>query len=667
MTKIRFFGLLLILHLCSSAVAQKNWAVLNDSTIKLAAFGKYSKQSLSFTIDGSLNFKNVEVDPQPLFVRYEGRFDSEYRNAITLSKSLTDEKIQMEINLDSLQAPGIYVGGVRFRYVAEGNESKRLNARFTLLRPAPKLESSEIIRITISGGELESGSPFSILETGGLSDARSVKLISPDIFGVSMPGLIEFTPHVIDIPANSKTQIKYDLSPGAATRLPLGKLTGQMRITAPESPTPLIISWEILNRRNRGLIILLILGGAFVGSVIRNLLVPRKALLESRIKATTQMQRMRAYIDSDVRDAVWSKKFEACVAKLSSALMIRSVTIVAERENVDAAVTSVTNEFNELKTKFCEQVAVTKDNVRKLRDIFEADINISDSSFVSALEAFTKADVNYKNGQLDLAQELCKTSEQELLAFAVEYSRQLREVSNAMSSDSLVPVFIPGRGIFQKWVDDLKSQLPADNVDSIDKIKRFISNAEANKNNLKKFANAMINLVSSMLEGHLKTELLKAHGVWKKTMTSTFLDKDLPDRGKFAVLDQRKTALEKEVGLTSGDNLTTTQAGVQLGMNIALTVEIDSSLVEPRQLPGNGPAITPNIDLLGMVERDKYAFWRINFLQLLLVSFVMALGSYGLYYKDFIGTVPEMISIFVFAFGLDITLDSIKIAAKGGS
>jgi hypothetical protein len=92
-----------------------------------------------------------------------------------------------------------------------------------------------------------------------------------------------------------------------------------------------------------------------------------------------------------------------------------------------------------------------------------------------------------------------------------------------------------------------------------------------------------------------------------------------------------------------------------------------TSLVEPRQLPGNGPAITPNIDLLGMVERDKYAFWRINFLQLLLVSFVMALGSYGLYYKDFIGTVPEMISIFVFAFGLDITLDSIKIAAKGGS
>jgi hypothetical protein len=660
LAKQTFLTAIFAMMIANTIAQNKGWIKLKEETIKISAIGQFNIQLLSLIHDSTVFFEHVEVDSRPVFVRYEGRYDKAFENAFIVSKFSHGSKIEMKINLDSIKASGSYVGALRFNYKQEGKKLKTCDVDFTLVRPAAKLESPETIKMTISGGEVEYSTAFSILETGGISDVRNLKLISPDISGVSLANVIEFKPSAVIIPANTKAQIEYGLRQGASDNLPLGKLSGRMHITSPELPNPLVVSWEIINRCHPSVIFFLILGGAVLGAVVRNLLVPAKVVLESRIKATNQLQIMHAYIKNNVNDSLWSARFTICAEKLSDVIINRYVVSNAHRENIEAAIVSVTTEFKELQTEFTGFIAATTTRLTKLRVLFEMDVKINEPKFAGCKEMFNKAKDHFAARQITLADQACDLTERSLSDFANQYSKRLKVLSALLTHDRLIPAFIPpGEKIaFQTWLDEVKSQLLFQNFESVEDVKKFIPAAEAFKANMEKLANTLIGAVSGIVSGSGPT-IVKAFDDWKLRMTNYFLDETLEEADHFVRLEKSKVSMEKALGAVS-NSLATTQAGARNVRQNRNPGNIDSGLITQRQTPkdpGTKPGVPSYID---MAKQDKFAFWKANALQLIIVSGVMAVASYGLYYKDFIGTVPEMISIFVFAFGLDITLESIK-------
>lgn len=62
--------------------------------------------------------------------------------------------------------------------------------------------------------------------------------------------------------------------------------------------------------------------------------------------------------------------------------------------------------------------------------------------------------------------------------------------------------------------------------------------------------------------------------------------------------------------------------------------------------------------------QSSYTVTRRNWLlytgvQTVILVLILALGSYKFYGPSFIGTADELITMFLFAFGLDITVDSV--------
>jgi hypothetical protein len=118
---------------------------------------------------------------------------------------------------------------------------------------------------------------------------------------------------------------------------------------------------------------------------------------------------------------------------------------------------------------------------------------------------------------------------------------------------------------------------------------------------------------------------------------------------------QAKQELERHWTRVNGSVQQGTQAGTTDKAKSPMLLETGLSI------PETSPIDVVAIGGVEEVKKAKFQWLWLSLAQLAIVSVIMCIAAYGVYASSFVGRNEEMIGIFIFALGLDFTLDSIKL------
>jgi hypothetical protein len=666
LNKIAFKALLVLsaLSLSSFYAKGQEWIKREPtSTIDLITEEDTISVSIKLIVDPEVKFSDVTVESRPGSVRYNTRSDEKFYDAITTTKAKgKTPAITLNFNLKLLSEPGVYEVTVVFCHPSAGCKEVVLS----LNRPSAKLESVSPVSIHIEGNEITRKDPLSFQESGKLSNARNVSLTSPEFTGVKIKDIIEFESPYVTILAGKRTRVGYDLFPNAIDDLPLGETKGKMYISSTELTVPTTVEFTITNKRHKAWIMLCILLGAGLGLAVRKLIIPAQATSASRINGLLLVEAVSNKIKASA-DPQLKESLRTAILELNETLTQSEHSVGSGlAEKIDKAVADARTKINALLAAFEQDKSDVKTQIEKLASLFAHSSTVLKTSLYGAANKdvdearnfFIISNISGAKAKANAASDLLKQS-----------IKQVHENSKAfntiMKANSLYPTFIlnEAKEIFKQLESEMQTKIEGfiqpTTVDET--IKAYISGDEIYRNMVLIIEN-LVSIVNKQVEKVADADLTAKTSTWALTLRGNTAAQ-FANSLNFFHLVQSKKEMEDRWNQLNQVARQPAQAGADYaGPAKAMTFKEWADELEPSTPLPTPPAEQPVAEQKRKSKQQLQIWTALNVLITLLL---MSIAAYGVYAPKFIGHLEEMIEIFVFAFGLDVALQSIQtISAK---
>lgn len=313
----RVFRILLPLLAWAAAPAAAqptSWiALLRGAEYELRGTMDTAVARIPVQLDTAVRLSDVTL--QVVDVRRGMRFDETWHRAFSVSPAKDGDALLVHADLAAASLPGPYLLAVRA--TAPGKAPTVL--QMALVRPAAVLAAGplKLQRVLWPGSSTVTGT-LQVRETGGLSRADSLRLQGPTLLGPdggAVDGSLELQGMLPRLPPGGKAAVGYQLEGG----LPLGKSTGTLRIHSPQSAAPLEVPVEVVTRRSLLWLFLSVVAGLGAGWLLRVHAARRIELNQARLPGYDLAERMQAEV-TRTKDADFVGAVQRPLAALQAAL-----------------------------------------------------------------------------------------------------------------------------------------------------------------------------------------------------------------------------------------------------------------------------------------------------------------------------------------------------------
>lgn len=590
-----------------------------------------------------------------------------------------------------------------------------------IILPAAKLRSPGTLVIQevmglfgLFGSSLQS--PLALQETTGrsrLSEVRFAPLpISPD--DPAIDGRLAITLPNASVSARGEAKLTY----GKTGYFPLGVTKGSVELSAPQLAEALTIQYEIRRRLTGAYIILIILFGLLAGFVVRTVLKRRIELNQARLKAIEFGQRIEAEQERHP-DEDFHASLKDTFAKLKEAGSGQDASVIATTVNeANTALTTALNELNERR-------AVAENKLNELNQLVAVTASLPPAiqkpltAIEAALEA-ARAEFRRDNikGAKTQSETLRAQLASELQPLVSDWRVQLETCLLELSKDdvllptSLLAQWKAAVAALKPTIDQIIA-LPANatvvqisqtltavataQLTAREQIMRLGTGLQATLANVISVLGqvslpdrpAVEQLRQTILAFNAKgtqrvaqpeqavadlaNDLAELHRAWRTALLNQI--PNATDQNKKAVDDLLESRSYEQAARQVVQIIKNTNEGRLLGASVAAGPDLPAlaSLPALGISPFALPAVVTRMDRVTeapatleiLRSRTLRQLAQDTVFQTILVSLLLSITGYVLFQEKFVGTVPDWLGIFFWAFGLDITVDALLQAAKG--
>jgi hypothetical protein len=613
--------------------------------------------------------------------------------------------------------PGSYLVMVDFSYEGGAPETARpQSVTFTLSRPAPQLTSLRTVNVwqerwfretkTTAGRlQLKEESRKATVLGLGFTEVRAVVADRPN-----ETGRLQITPAADTIAPGSDLELKVDTD----GHFPIGETSGKIQVRAANLAAPLIIDYKVTSVRTSLWIAILAIFGALMGWLVRKFFQLKRERAHSLIAASEVLGALIAARTS-VPDATFVKAIQAAESALrTGASNKQPATIDAAVGVARAALATAQNELATRRTSLVAGLTPVRGVLKQLwqlppavgqrlnearaladsvllltnaQDIGQAQTaldengNTSWTALSNAAAAWRVAGAKYLDKLAQHPPPLPADGATRLSEAVAAWKTQFEKADNltSVSTEQLQAELLRAHNAYSQaraiagemragekelcaWARSLFVP-PADPgpFDALDKSAE--THADALGVDLAEPTNASPNPLQRELE---------ARAVWEKALLSTVPNAD-PATVKAALEKSewtaaaeaaRKLVVSKSPGggtaLNRTGGIAPAFAPPVTPAPLARAIALYSDPVISSSTPG-APEVTSGLtgevierEILSRAE-EKAVIW-----QSVLLSIIFIALAYAFYGGAWVGTLREMLGVFAWAFGLDLTADALS-------
>jgi hypothetical protein len=586
-----------------------------------------------------------------------------------------------------------------------------------LQRPAPDIVLGPPVvaeQVLAVWGDVSNPGLLTLEERSGkasLTEVRFTQLPDPTTTTTSSGGELEML--LISNSVPPRTVVKASvLSHG---NFPLGKSTGKIQIRARELEQPLVISYEVHTRRTRIWILVLVALGFAGGYLVRHVLRDCQEVAIARGAASDALREI-----NDAEPNVGDEIFCKVLAELRKALIEDARR--SQAAAIQAAAAKALQELSLAQKELADRVKQLNDQAQPLHACLHQKWQLPISLRPQLLAAVENIDavaqfVAEQNAQAG-SEKLKMMLEDELLYLTNSLGKWQREAGRYFAELNDAPPPLLDKGIDQlreatsRWTDQFGAAVSnnpavttnqlsttlssahtaygnalsiADNLrDSTAKLVQWVEVATSatcvalglNLNDIKAVSFRASDLVKADLDhpDAARADLTTRHNgvlaAWKKFLVSIIP----PEVDASTINDALDCNQWIEAVKAAGASTQRAQPAGSAAIAkaaIAMPSPIAGSIVfaaAPVSSDGTSDLVLVRKRVLSGSALEKDFFMRqmekASLVQTLIFGGLFMAIAYSLYEKTWVGTLYEMLGIFIWAFGLDITTDAIMTAAK---
>jgi hypothetical protein len=497
---------------------------------------------------------------------------------------------------------------------------------------------------------------------------------------------------------------------------PLGTVKGALEVTAVELSDALLLNFEVRSRLSRAYILLFIIAGLFVSYFLKVKLQHDIALGEARLQADKTLKlaedEAARRLDSDFRTAIVDK-----VAALRTAIQGNDAPAIAKaNDELDTALRSALQNLSTRKAELQKQV---DEFLIVTNNAWEVPLSVQQGALLKAKNKMTDVVRLLANDNIGGAQESFNLFKGDLVSDLKEAIRQWQEnIRSYLEALKAIKkgISAPVKDAFAKMVDQevtpvivpptLNTTAPAaaevvqalrDAVIArrhvIDVLRKLDQAIETNAADAKKIVSdsrlagdvpakltaaiskleeSVANFVSTVdsiagdpegAAAKLDSQLADMNDAWQQLVLGQVPPGSQP--AVKATLDQQlyveavrqavntlvaPEAITPPSGTLGAAPPTSLQWRPSAGLDISPSVAVFQTIVADVSVPSGLTAVR--------VADERQLRWA-KFTQSLLIGVLLTIIGCGLYWEKFVGNFSDFLQIFFWAFGLDITVDTV--------
>ena len=671
MKRIPLSALLLLFIL--TVRADDPWISLPGDNFQLN--GKDARQIISIPVklDKVLKMKDIRIEYNiPSYIRLDKYYDDSFYQAFVLLPYDGLPHIRVAVDLTKLRTPGTYQLSITLTKDSTGKDP--LPLLISIIRPEAKLAPTPLIKIEMVGGDVVKADAFELKETEGVAISK-LDLPAPVFTGVIKRTLLSFpaNPYKLE---NHRLQVDYKLDTAAISDLPAGEYNGKMDIYTPEVKAPVSVDFKIINKASRWWIVGLLLAGVASGAFIRQFVKYKRDVDEKKLDGLTLLNRMRIET-AKIADAPYKTAVEDLSAILRNKLK-EKVYFYQWNTYVTALgtlTTETTTGYAALQNAFSTRLKTIRDKSNALSFVF------GDNRLTPVLKSKLQdaADL-YDTARKDLQALAVTSAEREVSATIAAVNSLITRYSQAIAAlvandgANLYPA-----AISQPLKDAIKQKCQAI-ATSLQTLTATAVDADGLINALRIADGIQLNLQDMLVYLKNMTILLfntDHENDGSPLMTQFQTDMDAWKAGIDALLQDSLTP----VNVTIVNNFDTTWtkviaarprpaailANLAPQAALAAAASSNSGWLGSAMTLGRFTAIdveTPEVFIDRSLRQTSLSWLELTILQSLFIFLLMVGAAYIFYAPNFIGTLQEKLSLFLFAFGLNVSMDSVT-AVRG--
>ncbi len=638
----------------------------------------------SILIPFKINDKTIKVgdlkieNNKPLYVRKGGSFNKVFLDAFQAMIDIPTSSLKVLVDLDKLVQQGTYE--TMFLITASADRTESLTISF--VRAAAEVSVDTPVKITIEenifrGSEVR-GDPIVLQETGGVSGINKLELSTPVFKSVKKAGLLKFAGTTISLPANSNKQLDYEIDGNIRGELGIGeKTTGNLKMFAPEMATPVNVNFEVTRIRSKKLIFIFVFLGVLFGFLIKRVIAGRIEWQEKRILAGQLLATIKRE-SNPIQDPDYKQKIADATANLAQ-LVLEQYSFLPGKQSLAA---SISAENDTLRTKYNDEKAAFKttfDDAQK--ELKKLTTILTDPQIPEGLKHYlVTANDHYQ--QASRAVEVFNAkSINENVASAVKavasalnsFKDDVTNIIELVETGTVFPITKPTdvrddiKALITTKATVIKGKLTGLELATIDidTVGIALKNAIALLLNMKQMSEALIEKYTALFNKAYKpdgstamNELNAAFDAWKEAITGFFTKPY--DSGKFEskIVEALNAAWEKVITMREA-------TGTRWGDEQKKIAGIGSTVLNWLQ----GSFATVGISFVkkelssdpieSAVASAKTGWFWLTIFKTLFMIVLLSLIAYNIYQADYKGSFSELLTIFIAAFSLDMTLENV--------
>ena len=650
----------LILACASISLNAQNWiSFYVSNSIEVDATTERSSLVLPMKID-SVVWKDVTVKyGAPVYVKLNSKFNKTYLEAFAVSKMDSSRPcILMQVDLLKLRSQGSYEMEIVFSHPKKGD----LPLSLTVKRPAATIADIDTVKVYIEGSSVVA-QPLRIRETGGASFIYALDIITPSFTGVSAAQSLQFTAPV-KISAGKSTEVAYDPK---RLDIPPGRLTGKAILSAPELTAPVMVNFEIISRRSGLLIVLMVFLGMLLGAFVRHYLERKKVNEEQKVKALELIDTMNSQsgkiADEDFKTGVAGliADLEREIAQSGSVMNLQK----SGTSGLETKITTTVADFQKLKDAFDQRMIAVKTKWNN----FSCLDNYNFTVFLGQELSEVKKLFNLSTTELKDGKPTAAGNNLDNVAVAVarvlnDYVVLVNQLLLALDSGELFPKLVYNKlkakydPIIQGIKNDL-SQISAATTKECTQLKAADTIQYNFEGLLKQMKADSGTLFENATKGKKVPEDLllsfkNGFASWSAAIDGLLQNPKFKfDSSLSSNLNtswEKIESIQSEAQYGDGGNQRSLQPDAGSGLSYEATGQSGTASID------RSATVDPLTVRLTKARKNWLLFAAV---QTLFLSLIVGVIAYKYYNPSFIGTWDELTTIFLFAFGLDITVGNV--------
>jgi hypothetical protein len=656
--KMKTFTLLLIITMACPALAQ-TVQVAGNGIFELS--GEFKQQTIAIPLiyNGNKSFADI-VEARITHVKLKDRHDLEYQDAIILKEDTVKKQLLLVADLARLKSHGSYEISMQLTV-----DKLLTNIALVLNKPAAILDTVRGVQVSIIGYDV-SKNTLAIREEGYKGGVQDLQLPQPLFAALSFDTpLLAFTKKPVSVPAGGVFSTEFSFNEKYIDDFPLGKTKGFIELAGPELSTPLTIPVTITHKRRTSWIPILVVGGLLLGFVMRIIVPTGRGFEEKKTQAYELIETIRNEL-SQISDVEFKtsilKEISPLIQKLSSSSLMKFNS---------AGLTELQTSIDNLKTSWNARIQSLESDIKIIQGELSKFANAMTLPTVEPVlqSYFARARAEYESAVADLAAKNRSGSRLHKSAMQIEAQQALAGYLGTISkhladlnSGEIYPVFPGGNKTILERCAQISSTIPAakklesdwSDLPALSALNIIQQNFATLITSIADEAHSLFNKSYDPKAGTVEMQNFKrAFDQWEASFVLIAGNPAAPNE----ILRHRKELVGAWENLGDGAVL-----GNKGGAEKFSMAEWNKADLEPGTVAGLD---LPELPRLDFAKSDASKNWLIYSLaRAAILCLLILVVMYKIYAPSFIGTFAERLTIFLFAFGLDVTLDNIGILAS---